>query len=95
MVAVEILLVEFPRVLAYFYFLRSNYTQEIKPRLIMFVTRLCTTWFHIGLLVYGFYILGGVPKNRIIVLLANLLFIGLDTYFLAVLFSYYKVSPQE
>ena len=61
----------------------------------MFTTRLCTTWLHIGLLVYGFYVLGGVPKTRIIVLLANLFFIVVDIYFLVVLFSYYKVSPQE
>lgn len=61
----------------------------------MFTTRLCTTWLHIGLLVYGFYVLGGVPKTWIIVLLANLLFITVDIYFLVVLFSYYKVSPQE
>ncbi len=95
MVAVEILLVELPRVVAFFYFLKSDYKIEVKPRLVMFSTRLCTTWLHLGLLVYGFYTLGGVPNNRIIILLANLLFIALDTYFLVVLFSYYKVSPQE
>ena len=95
MVAVELFLVELPRVIAYLYFLKSNYSTEIKPRLVMFSTRLCTTWLHLGLLVYGFYVIGGVPNNRIIVLLANILFIVVDIYFLVVLFSYYKVSPQE
>ena len=95
MIATEIMLVELPRVIAYVYFLKSDYKKELKPRLVMFVTRLLTYILHYSLLVYAFVELGGIPNNRVIVLLANLLFLCLDTYFLIVLFSYYRVSPQE
>ena len=92
LVPAQILLVDFARVLAFAYLLKSEKAEK-RPRLVMGVVRIITLCIHLGLLGYAFSIFG--VKGYALVILANVILFLVDIYFIVVIFSFYNLPPQD
>ena len=88
----QIFLVDFMRVVAYLYLVKRD-KSERRPRLIMGLVRVLTLGIHLALLGYAFSIFG--PSGYSLVILANVILFLIDVYFCAVIFSFYRLLPQD
>ena len=90
-IAVYILAVELPRVIAFG--LLARRPDWRRPRLLMGVTRVATQGLHVYLLVYSFLQTGVGAHPGL--LAANVMLLMTDTYLTAVIFAWWRRSPQE